>query len=50
MACSLRAGKQIQHTFTVMDLTNVGVGILGNKKVKALAKSASSVAQDYYPE
>lgn len=33
-----------------MDLTNVGIGILGNKKVKALAKSASSIAQDYYPE
>ena len=49
MACSKVAGKQIAHTFSILDMTNFSVSLM-NKRVYALVQHASKITQDYYPE
>ena len=49
MACSKVAGKQIAHTFSILDMSNFSISSFTGK-VKALVNKASQVSQDYYPE
>lgn len=49
MACSLVFKKQIFHTYSILDMTGFGVGMM-NKRVYALVQLGSKIAQDYYPE
>ena len=49
LACSKVSGKQIQHTFSILDMTNFSVGMM-NKRVYSLVQHASKISQDYYPE
>ena len=49
MACSLTFQKQIMHTFSILDLTNFNVKMLGHK-TRSLVQYVSKIAQDYYPE
>ena len=49
MACSKVAGKQIAHSFSILDMSNFSI-ISFTGKVKALVNKASQVSQDYYPE
>ena len=49
MACSATFNKQIMHTFSILDLTNFNVKMLGHK-TRSLVQYVSKIAQDYYPE
>lgn len=49
MACSHHSGKQIAHTFSIMDMSGFSIGMM-NKKVYGLIQSASKITQDNYPE
>ena len=49
MVASKVSGKQIAHTFTIMDMSHFSVGMM-NKRVYNLVQNASKIAQDYYPE
>lgn len=42
MALSHVSGKQIQHTFSILDMTNFSVGMM-NKRVYALVQQASKI-------
>jgi len=42
MACSLTAGKQIQHTFSILDLTGFSIGMM-NKRIYALLQAGSKI-------
>lgn len=42
MACSQVAGKQIAHTFSILDMTNFSVGMM-NKRVYSLVQHASKI-------
>jgi|TARA_B110001450_G_C17620291_1_gene480904 hypothetical protein len=37
------------HTFSILDLTNFNVKLLGHK-TRSLVQYVSKIAQDYYPE
>jgi len=43
MACSHHKGTQIQHTFSVLDLTNFSIGMM-NKRVYSLVQHASKIS------
>jgi hypothetical protein len=49
MVCSKEFGKQINHTLSILDMTNFSIGML-NKRVYSLIQHASKIGQDYYPE
>ena len=50
MACSFVFQKQIQHTFTILDMTNFSVYAMSGQKVRGLVQHASKISQDNYPE
>lgn len=50
MACSFVFQKQIQHTFSVLDLSGFSVKVMSGNKVRGLVKHASKISQDNYPE
>ena len=49
MSCSVVRNKQVFQSFTIIDLTNISIGMFGGK-VKQMVQSISKIAQDYYPE
>lgn len=49
MACSHKFQKQIQNTFTILDMTGFSIGMLTGT-TKALVQQASKISQDNYPE
>ena len=49
MSCSATFQKQIMHTFSILDLSNFNVKMLG-QKTRSLVQYVSKIAQDYYPE
>mmetsp|Transcript_8522 Transcript_8522/g.13122 ORF Transcript_8522/g.13122 Transcript_8522/m.13122 type:complete len:176 (-) Transcript_8522:58-585(-) len=49
MACSMQQQKQIQQTFSILDMTGFSIGMM-NKRVYSLVQQASKISQDYYPE
>lgn len=49
MVCSYLQQKQIQQTFSILDMTGFSVSMM-NSKVKGLVQKVSKIAQDYYPE
>ncbi len=49
LACSAVAQKQIERTFSILDMTGFSVGMM-NKRVYGLVQHASKITQDYYPE
>ena len=49
-ACSRAAGRPIESTCQIFDLTDGNVGKLMSRNCLALLKMGAKVAQDYYPE
>jgi len=49
MACSAVFGKQIQHTFSILDMTGFSVSMV-NSRTSNLVQGVSKASQDYYPE
>lgn len=49
MVCSYIKGKQVQQTFSILDITGFSIGMM-NKQMYAFVGRASKIAQDYYPE
>lgn len=47
-ACSRKAGKLLETSCTIMDLTDVGLGSIWS--VWENVKAASGISQDFYPE
>jgi len=50
LASSVVSKKLIQHTFSILDMTNFSVTGMFGKKVKGLVQHASKISQDNYPE
>ncbi|KAL1917368.1 uncharacterized protein VTP21DRAFT_5024 [Calcarisporiella thermophila] len=48
VACSAKAGRHIEQSFTIMDLK--GVKMMNITTVLGFVRLTSSIAQDYYPE
>ena len=44
MACSFVFKKQIQHTFTILDMTNFSVRAMSGHKVRGLVQHASKIS------
>jgi len=49
MVCSYIQQKQIQQTFSILDMTGFSISMM-NKQVYSLVQKASKISQDYYPE
>jgi len=49
MVCSFLKKKQIQQTFSILDMTGFSISMMNNQ-VKSLVQKASKISQDYYPE
>jgi hypothetical protein len=48
-SCSKSAGKLIEQSLTILDMKDIGMGILVGK-TKEFLKIASDIGQNYYPE